>query len=501
MGHFLSVFFFDQKTMPSFLSNTLRRIRSFNKSQDGPGSPSFSLSSLRNSSSSSSPMGSPRSGSASPVSSSDSQLNLRSASPAQGNVRASGSFIHGSSSPARAHSSRSASASPRSRRSTAPGGGEFPFEVSQYLKFGALHMVRRLHTTPCYVGLRDQFAGRFDMTTGALVRVYNLAGASVAGPEPHSIEFVITGPNIAPPWRLSASSHNTAIEWAQAFRTAIAGAHTFALELSAKEVAESRCFEYQRLIEDVIASAPVAAPGGTPLRGKRGRWKPACPGCEKSYNEKCRAPLVLHCQHSACLRCLQAMWSSGSGVHCPQCKELTKADSLPKNYALLDLRLKVRDSEFLRTDPANLLDVAGGACPVCLETFTQEIPLLLFCGHTVCAKCVLQMAECSSRGTIACPTCRQTTQLGATLQLNVSLQDAVCALVDVHRRRVTAVQHWRRLRWIIHIVCILKAAIQRPEVPRVPCNRAMEPLNALQPRRSSSCPPRVSESSAKSMEG
>ena len=77
---------------------------------------------------------------------------------------------------------------------------------------------------------------------------------------------------------------------------------------------------------------------------------------------------------------------------CPTCMEPTEAEALPKNYALLDLKVKLSSSEFLNRDISDIVDTAGGSCPVCLDPYTHKTPMVLECGHTLCSKCVLTIA-------------------------------------------------------------------------------------------------------------
>ena len=125
----------------------------------------------------------------------------------------------------------------------------------------------------------------------------------------------------------------------------------------------------------VAASATSAVPdAGVGLRGERGRWAPTCPQCEHRFNGTERVPLVLDCQHSVCRRCLAH--GAGPATRCPQCAAVSTAvEAFPKNYALLDLRVRLKYAEFLRLSEGELLDAAGATCPVCLEGFTAVDPV------------------------------------------------------------------------------------------------------------------------------
>ena len=130
--------------------------------------------------------------------------------------------------------------------------------------------------------------------------------------------------------------------------------------------------------------------------------------------------------------------------------------------------------------------------------------MVLHCGHTLCANCVLVMAEREGEGTIGCPECRARTPLDGALQLNVSLRDAIGALLAVQGRRIAAVRHWRRLRGAVLGACAFRAALRRRRrrvtrlkfgaVP-VPSARAKSPAQ-ISPR-SAALSPRATGTSAR----
>ena len=85
---------------------------------------------------------------------------------------------------------------------------------------------------------------------------------------------------------------------------------------------------------------------------EHGQWDPACPRCKDKYDDGARTPLLLDCKHSACQACCIEMEQKGELI-CPQCDEPTKvpeggARALPKNYALLDLKVHHNSKHDLR---------------------------------------------------------------------------------------------------------------------------------------------------------
>ena len=121
---------------------------------------------------------------------------------------------------------------------------------------------------------------------------------------------------------------------------------------------------------------------------------PRLPCCRFPYDAWTRTPLVLDCHHTLCQSCVEDLQRGDTAI-CPECAMHTVGlskgvENLPKNYALLDLHLN--DSEILRKDTTELLDDAGGTCPVCLDNFAHKPPLVLRCGHTLCSECVFRIA-------------------------------------------------------------------------------------------------------------
>ena len=78
-----------------------------------------------------------------------------------------------------------------------------------------------------------------------------------------------------------------------------------------------------------------------------------------------------------------------------------------------------------------VIDDAGGTCPVCLDVFTEKAPLVFACGHTVCAECVFGIALRCKDGTAICPECRVPTRLDGALRVNVALQETLGDIVAV----------------------------------------------------------------------
>ena len=152
---------------------------------------------------------------------------------------------------------------------------------------------------------------------------------------------------------------------------------------------------------------------------------------------------------------------------CPSCAEPLQDGALPKNFALRDLRVDLSDADFLRADAAELADGAG-ACPVCLDGLADKAPLLLGCGHTVCAECVLGLALRGRGGSARCPLCVRHTSLPHDLRLNASLRDALRDLLAIRRRRATAARRWRRLVCVLRAVVALRAAAVVPKETRSP---------------------------------
>ena len=181
----------------------------------------------------------------------------------------------------------------------------------------------------------------------------------------------------------------------------------------------------------MIAEGSAASAGAETQKNlmvANNQWDPVCPGCRCKYEESGQhTPLVLQCQHTACQDCLSKA-QTDQYVQCPQCKARTALsgptlESLPKNFALLDITVK-RDAsvDLTKLDTARIMDDAGATCPVCLDVFTDKPPLVFTCGHTCCSECVYGIALRCKDGTVTCPECRTRTQLNGALRVNVSLQ-------------------------------------------------------------------------------
>lgn len=65
----------------------------------------------------------------------------------------------------------------------------------------------------------------------------------------------------------------------------------------------------------------------------------SCAVCLERYDNSYKTPLMLLCGHTFCRSCLVQMSKNGLGVLCPndRQKDLRNVNSLPKNFALLDI--------------------------------------------------------------------------------------------------------------------------------------------------------------------
>ena len=471
--------------MAHLLSNAIRRVRSFSDLDSAAASPTRSPSLHRSNSTDSSPVGTPGPATPSPTRRRASSNNASTVQSPTREARRFGSSPSPNQSPSQRSrvmdvvrgALRGSSPAPEAPAGDAapepasePDPSEFPFDEAVYIKFGPIQCTRRLGSRMLFLGVRAHFAAQFDPGTGALQAVHDLDGVKVTATEGREgREFVVSGPHLAATWRLRAGSPAAAAEWRQAFR--YAGRYAHALrnhreQRGRREEADPKAQEklreaYIALIERAVASAPQSM-SRTGLRGARGRWAPACPGCQKRYDGATHVPLVLQCAHTACEVCVTTLKAGHAGVACPQCACTTPAAdvaTLPRNYAILDLKLHVSEAEFRRQELAVLVDAAGGTCPVCLDGYNGKSPLVLVCGHTICSKCALAVALSGGDGTVACPECRVPTSLETELRLNASLRDAVRAFAGIKRRRGAAARRWRVLRHVVWAAAALNTAI------------------------------------------
>jgi len=104
-----------------------------------------------------------------------------------------------------------------------------------------------------------------------------------------------------------------------------------------------------------------------------------CPSCYITFDDKIRIPRNLNCGHTFCEACLSQL-QYAKCYSCPLCRKDVigfKANSLPKNYIVLELIQKQKDT----IKSANMC-----------KTHTEE-QLRFFCvtcTYLICPECIIE---------------------------------------------------------------------------------------------------------------
>ena len=63
----------------------------------------------------------------------------------------------------------------------------------------------------------------------------------------------------------------------------------------------------------------------------------------------------------------------------------------------------------------------GATCPVCFESYSNFLPIMLECGQTMCKSCAKAIAAYFKSTNVECPSCRTVTDIRGKVD-NVALQ-------------------------------------------------------------------------------
>ncbi|XP_067837836.1 E3 ubiquitin/ISG15 ligase TRIM25-like [Heptranchias perlo] len=103
-----------------------------------------------------------------------------------------------------------------------------------------------------------------------------------------------------------------------------------------------------------------------------------CAVCLQVYQD----PVVLSCQHSFCLKCIEGVWAQTpgpEGFECPQCRQkFNPRPSLKRNFTLCNIVEKYNQSQ----PPA---DSARVVCDACIENPSPAVKTCLFCLASFCS--------------------------------------------------------------------------------------------------------------------
>ncbi|XP_067834036.1 E3 ubiquitin/ISG15 ligase TRIM25-like [Heptranchias perlo] len=103
-----------------------------------------------------------------------------------------------------------------------------------------------------------------------------------------------------------------------------------------------------------------------------------CAVCLQVYQD----PVVLSCQHSFCLKCIEGVWAQTpgpEGFECPQCRQkFNPRPSLKRNFTLCNIVEKYNQSQ----PPA---DSAHVVCDACIENPSPAVKTCLFCLASFCS--------------------------------------------------------------------------------------------------------------------
>ncbi|XP_067834050.1 E3 ubiquitin/ISG15 ligase TRIM25-like [Heptranchias perlo] len=103
-----------------------------------------------------------------------------------------------------------------------------------------------------------------------------------------------------------------------------------------------------------------------------------CAVCLQVYQD----PVVLSCQHSFCLKCIEGVWAQTpgpEGFECPQCRQkFNPRPSLERNFTLCNIVEKYNQSQ----PPA---DSARVVCDTCIENPSPAVKTCLICLASFCS--------------------------------------------------------------------------------------------------------------------
>ncbi|XP_067834721.1 E3 ubiquitin/ISG15 ligase TRIM25-like isoform X1 [Heptranchias perlo] len=103
-----------------------------------------------------------------------------------------------------------------------------------------------------------------------------------------------------------------------------------------------------------------------------------CAVCLQVYQD----PVVLSCQHSFCLKCIEGLWAQTpgpEGFECPQChRKFNPRPSLERNFTLCNIVEKYK-----RPQPA--ADSARVVCDYCVENPSPAVKTCLKCEISLCS--------------------------------------------------------------------------------------------------------------------